>query len=253
NMVTFTGSTKGGREVAKLALDDVKRIALELGGKSPAIILKDADLKPAISKVLDKIYLNTGQTCSAYSRLLVPRDEKDKIEKLVVEMTKDYKFGNPEDPETIIGPLASQSQFDKVSYYIQKGIEEGAKLIIGKIPQESEGYYVGPTVFTDVNNDMEIARNEIFGPVLSIIPYDTVEEAIEVANDTEYGLSGAVFGPDDKEAYDVAKQIKTGTIVVNSGNQLHKAPFGGFKHSGIGREGGKYGLEEFLEIKAVFI
>src|SRR5690606_20011006 len=129
---------------------------------------------------------------------------------------------------------------------------EGAKLILGEVPKESKGYYIGPTVFTDVDNKMEIAQNEIFGPVLSIIPYDTVEEAIEIANDSVYGLSGGVFGP-EKDAFDVAKQIRTGTIVINNGAQLHKAPFGGFKHSGVGREGGKYGLEEFLEIKTMFI
>ena len=252
DMITFTGSTKGGREVSKIASDDVKRISLELGGKSASIILKGADHRLALGKTLDKMYLNTGQSCSAYSRLLVPRDEKEKIESLIIDMTKDYKFGDPADPETIIGPVASQQQFDKISYYIKKGLEEGAKLILGGIPKESKGYYIGPTVFTDVDNSMEIAQNEIFGPVLSIIPYDSVEEAIEIANDTVYGLSGGVFGPEE-EAFRVAKQIRTGTIVVNNGAQLHKAPFGGYKHSGFGREGGKYGLEEFLEIKTVFI
>lgn len=252
DMVTLTGSTKGGIEVAKLAADDVKRISLELGGKSASIILKGADYKLALSKTLDKMYFNTGQTCSAYSRLLVPRDEKQLIEELILEMTKNYKFGDPADPDTIIGPLASKQQFDKVSYYIKRGIEEGAKLILGEVPKESKGYYIGPTIFTDVNNSMEIAQNEIFGPVLSIIPYDTIDEAIEIANDSVYGLSGAVFGP-EREAFEVAKQIRTGTIIVNTGSSLHKAPFGGFKQSGIGREGGKYGLEEFLEIKTMFI
>ncbi|NLY46659.1 MAG: aldehyde dehydrogenase family protein [Tissierella sp.] len=252
DMITFTGSTKGGIEVSKIASDDVKRVSLELGGKSASIILKGADHKLALTKTLDKMYLNTGQSCSAYSRLLVPRDEKEQIENLIIEMTKDYKFGDPSDPDTIIGPVASKQQFDKVSYYINKGIEEGAKLILGEVPKESKGYYIGPTVFTDVDNKMEIAQNEIFGPVLSIIPYDTVEEAIEIANDSVYGLSGGVFGP-EKDAFDVAKQIRTGTIVINNGAQLHKAPFGGFKHSGVGREGGKYGLEEFLEIKTMFI
>ena len=252
DMITFTGSTKGGIEVYKIAAEDVKRVTLELGGKSAAIILKGADKRLALKKTLDKVYLNTGQSCSAYSRLLVPRDEKEEIEDLILEMTKEYKFGDPADPETIIGPVASKQQFDKVSYYIKKGIEEGAKLLLGEIPKESKGYFIGPTVFTDVDNSMEIAQNEIFGPVLSIIPYDRVEEAIEIANDTVYGLSGAVFGPEE-EALKVARKIRTGTLVVNHGIQLHKAPFGGFKHSGLGREGGKYGLEEFLEIKTVFI
>lgn len=252
NMITFTGSTKGGIEVSKLAADDVKRVSLELGGKSAAIILQGADYRLALMKTLDKVYLNTGQSCSAYSRLLVPREEKQTIEAMILEITKDYSFGDPKDPDTLIGPVSSKKQFDKVSYYIDKGIKEGAKLILGEIPKESEGYFIGPTVFTDVGNHMEIARNEIFGPVLCIIPYDTVEEAIEIANDSVYGLSGAVFGPED-EAINVARQIRTGQLVINAGMQLHKAPFGGFKHSGIGREGGKYGLEEFLEIKTIFM
>src|SRR5699024_4979931 len=252
NMITFTGSTKGGREVSKLAADDVKRITLELGGKSPAIILKGADYNLALNKTLDKIYLNTGQSCSAYSRLLVPRDEKENIEDMIIEKTKSYKFGDPKDPETVIGPVASKKQFDKISYYINKGIEEGDKLLLGEIPKESKGYYINPVVFTDVDNHMEIAREEIFGPVLSVIYYDTVEEAIHIANDTKYGLSGAVFGP-DKEAIEVAKQIRTGEVAINNGSSLHQAPFGGFKHSGLGREGGKYGIDEFVEIKAIFI
>ncbi|NLI65236.1 MAG: aldehyde dehydrogenase family protein [Tissierellia bacterium] len=252
DMITFTGSTKGGIEVYKIAAEDVKRVTLELGGKSASIILKGADHRLALSKTLDKMYFNTGQSCSAYSRLLVPREEKEEIEKLIIEMTKDYKFGDPRDPDTIIGPVASKQQFDKVSYYIRKGLEEGARLILGEVPKESKGYYIGPTVFTDVDNSMEIARNEIFGPVLCIIPYDRVEEAIEIANDSVYGLSGAIFGPEE-EALDVARRIRTGTIVINHGVQLHKGAFGGYKHSGLGREGGKYGLEEFIEIKTMFI
>lgn len=252
DMITFTGSTKGGIEVSKLAAEDVKRISLELGGKSAAIILKNADHRLALKKTLDKVYLNTGQSCSAYSRLLVPRDEKREIENLIIEMTKDYKFGDPADADRVIGPVASKKQFDKVSYYINQGIEEGARLLLGEVPKESKGYFIGPTVFTDVTNNMEIAQNEIFGPVLCVIPYDTVEEAIEIANDSIYGLSGGVFGPEEK-AFEVASKIRTGTIVINNGSQLHKAPFGGFKHSGIGREGGRHGLEEFLEIKTMFI
>lgn len=251
DMVTLTGSTSAGIEVGKLAMDDLKRLTLELGGKSPGIILKGADYDLALTKVLDKVFLNTGQTCSALSRLIIPREEKEIIEELIIEKSKKYKVGNPNEADTIVGPLASKKQFDKVSYYINKGIEEGASLLVGEVPKESEGYYVSPTVFVDVNNNMEIARNEIFGPVLSVICYDSVEEAISIANDTQFGLSGAVFGPNES-AKMVAKQIRTGNIVVNEGNFTHKAPFGGFKHSGIGREGGKYGIEEFLEIKATF-
>lgn len=252
NLITFTGSTKGGREIAKLAVDDIKRLSLELGGKSPAIILKGADYKLALKKTLDKVYLNTGQSCSAYSRLLVPESEKQEIEDMIVQMTKDYKFGDPRDPDVIVGPLANEDQFNKVKAYIQKGIDEGARLLLGQVPMESYGYYVNPVVFTDVDNSMEIAQNEIFGPVLCVISYKTLDQAIEIANETVYGLSGAVFGDFD-QAYQVAKKIRTGTLVINSGNQLHRAPFGGFKHSGFGREGGKFGLDEFVEVKAVFI
>lgn len=251
SLLTFTGSTKGGKEVSKIAMEDIKRVTLELGGKSPAVILKGADLKVALTKVLDKIYMNTGQSCSALSRLLVPSDEKENIELMIIDMTKEYKFGDPVKTETQVGPLSSKSQFDKVKSFIEKGIEEGARLVLGEVPMESEGYFVGPVVFSDVKNSMEIAREEIFGPVLCVISYDSVDEAIEIANDTDYGLSSAVFGPEDEVMY-VAKRIKAGNVIVNEGEPSFKAPFGGYKHSGVGREGGKYGLDEFLEIKAVF-
>lgn len=252
DMITFTGSTDGGIEVSKLALDGVKNITLELGGKSPSIILKGADYDLAVRRTLSSIYMNTGQSCSALSRLLVPRDQKEDIEDIIKERTRNYIFGNPEDEGTMIGPLSSEKQFDKVKYFINKGLEEGAELLIGEVPEKSKGYYVGPTVFTNVDNSMEIAQNEIFGPVLSIIAYDNVEEAIKIANDTKYGLSSAVFGP-EKQAFEVANQIRAGEVIVNKGSSTHQAPFGGYKYSGIGREGGKYGLDEFLEIKAVFI
>lgn len=252
-MISFTGSTQGGIEVAKIALDDVKKIALELGGKSPSIVLKGADLNLAVKKTLDKVYHNTGQVCSAYSRLLIPEEYKETIEKMVIEETKQYRFGNPRDPETIIGTLSSKKQFDKVTSYIQKGVQEGARLLMGDIPTDyTNGYYVGPTVFTDVDNNMTIARDEIFGPVLCIITYKDEEDAVKIANDTRYGLSGAVFGPEE-DARKIARRIKTGTIVINEGMQTHRAPFGGYKHSGIGREGGIYGIEEFLEIKSMYM
>ena len=252
NLITFTGSTDGGREVAKLAIDDVKRITLELGGKSPAVVLKDADLDLVVSKVLDDIYLNTGQSCSALSRLVIPAEDKEKIEKMIVEKTKDYKFGDPTEDGVDVGPLSSKKQFDKVKGFIEKGLEEGATMLLGEVPKESSGYYVNPVVFTDVNNKMEIAQEEIFGPVLCVITYDSLEEALEIANDTKYGLSSAVFGPEE-EAIKMARRIKAGEVVINDGSSSHDAPFGGFKHSGKGREGGKYGLEEFLEIKALFM
>lgn len=251
NLVTFTGSTKGGRQVGKLAIDHVKRITLELGGKSPALVLKGADLDLVVSKVLTSIYLNTGQSCSALSRLVVPAEEKENIEKLIVEKSKTFNFGDPEDPKTHVGPLSSKKQFDKVKGFLEKGLDEGAKMLVGQIPQESHGYFVGPVVFTSVKNSMEIAQEEIFGPVLCLITYNTLEEGIQIANDTKYGLAARVFGPED-QALDVAKKIKAGQVSINDFSSGKGAPFGGFKHSGIGREGGKYGLEEFLEIKTIF-
>lgn len=251
-MLSFTGSTDGGMEVGKLAMEDIKNVALELGGKSPSIILEGADLDVAVKATLDKIYNNTGQSCSAYSRLLVPTHMKDEVEKLIKEKTKEYKFGDPANSETIIGPLASKKQFEKVKGYIEKGLEEGAELLLGEVPQDDgKGYYVGPTVFTNVKNDMAIAQNEIFGPVLSIITYNSVDEAVAIGNDVVFGLAAAVFGP-EKEAKEVANRIKAGSIVINEGSQTHAAPFGGFKHSGIGREGGIYGIEEYLQEKAIF-
>ena len=251
NLITFTGSTSGGREVSGIAKDDIKRVVLELGGKSPAIVLKGADLELATSKVLDSIYRNTGQSCSALSRLIVPVEEKEKIEQMIIDKTKNFKFGDPEDPDSQVGPLSSNKQFEKVKGYIEKGLEEGAKMLLGEIPEESGGYFVNPVVFTDVSNDMTIARDEIFGPVLCIISYKTVEEAIEIGNDTDYGLSSAVFGPDE-EVMEVARKLKAGNVIINEGSSTHQAPFGGCKHSGVGREGGKFGIEEFLEIKAMF-
>lgn len=252
DMVSFTGSTAGGREVAGLAVEGIKKIVLELGGKSPAIILKGADYDFAVRSTLDTVYLNSGQTCNAYTRLLVPRDEKEKIEEIIKVQSKDYKVGDPSDKSVDIGPLSSKKQYDKVKNYIEVGLKEGAKRIVGDDPKEPErGYYINPTVFTDVNNDMIIAREEIFGPVLVVIPYDSEEEAIKIANDTEYGLAGAVFGP-EKKANDIARKIKTGSIYVNKGEWDMNAPFGGYKKSGIGREGGVEGFEEFLEIKSIY-
>lgn len=252
DLLTFTGSTATGKEVGKLASQDIKRVTLELGGKSPALVLKGADLEQAVSSVLGNIYRNTGQSCSALSRLIIPREEKETIEKMLIEKTKDFNFGDPEGKDIHVGPLSSKKQFDRVKSFIEKGKDEGAKMLVGEIPKETDGYFVNPVIFTDVRNDMEIARNEIFGPVLCVISYDTLEEAIEIANDTDYGLSSGVFGPEE-DVMDVARRIKAGEVIINNGSSVHEAPFGGFKHSGIGREGGKYGLDEFLEIKSLFI
>lgn len=251
-LLSFTGSTEGGVQVGKLAMEDVKSVTLELGGKSPSVVLKGADLELAVDTTLNRIYNNTGQSCSALSRLVIPTSLKDEVEELIKKKTPEFKFGDPADPDTIIGPLSSKKQFDKVKGYIEKGLAEGAKLLIGEVPEDdSKGYYVGPTVFTNVKNHMEIAQNEIFGPVLSIISYDNVEEAVEIANDVVFGLAAAVFGH-EREAREVANQIKAGSIIVNDGSSGLGAPFGGFKHSGIGREGGIYGIEEFLQEKALF-
>lgn len=256
NMISFTGSTAGGKEVAKLALDDIKKVALELGGKSPLVILEGADYELAVKAGLSSCYDNTGQTCAALTRMIVPRKALLEIETLIISNSKNYIVGDPMKKETQIGPLASLKQYLKVRAYIELGIDEGAKLIVGEIPKNLEelgtdGYYVKPTVFTNVNNQMRIAREEIFGPVICIIPYDSIDEAIKIANDTVYGLSGAVFGP-DQLANQVALEIRTGSIYVNDGKRDIDAPFGGYKQSGIGREGGVYGLEEFLEIKSVY-
>ncbi len=254
NMITFTGSTKSGREVAQKSMGTVKRITLELGGKSPAIILRGiSDIEKPLKRVLNSVYNNTGQTCSAYTRLIVHEDEKEMIEKAVVQMTKAYKFGDPKASPMNIGPLVSENQYKKVKAYIEKGLEEGARLIYGSLPEKkSLGFYIGPTVFTDVKNNMTIAREEIFGPVLSIISYRDAEEAVKIANDTIYGLAAAVFGPQE-EAIEIANRLKAGNVTVNAGRGSYDAPFGGYKQSGLGREGGVYGLEEFLEIKAVFV
>lgn len=252
SMISFTGSTSGGKEVSSMAMESVKKIALELGGKSANIILKGADYKQAVKTNLSSCYDNTGQTCAALTRMLVPREDLSEIEHLVIELTKSYTVGDPTLETTDIGPLASRKQFDKVKKYIELGLEEGARMIVGSVPDDCKsGYYVSPVVFSDVKNHMTIAQNEIFGPVICIIPYDSKEEAVKIANDSIYGLSGAVFGPDDV-AYEVALQIKTGTVYVNNGKRDIDAPFGGYKQSGIGREGGIHGIEEFLEIKSVF-
>lgn len=251
-MVSFTGSTTGGREVGKLAVAGIKKIALELGGKSANIVLKGADLELAVRVGLSSCFDNTGQTCAALTRMLVPKSDLKEIEALVIEGAKRFVVGDPEDEHTNVGPLASRKQFDKVKRYIEHGIEEGATLLLGEVPKDCEhGYYVNPCVFTNVSNTMTIAQEEIFGPVMCLIPYEDIEEAIAIANDSIYGLSGAVFGPDE-EAKKVARKIKTGSIYVNDALRDIHAPFGGYKQSGIGREGGPYGIEEFLETKAIF-
>lgn len=251
-VISFTGSTSGGIEVGKIAMETVKKSILELGGKSASILLEDADIDLALEVVLNTVYSNVGQTCSALTRMFAPRSLKEELERKLIEKTGEYKFGDPGDEENNVGVLTSQAQFDKVGSFIQKGIDAGANLLIGELPTDgSKGYYIDPVVFTEVENTMEIAQKEIFGPVLSVIYYEDVEEAIKMANENPYGLSGAVFGNEEKAQY-VARKMKTGMVIINDGTRTHAAPFGGYKHSGIGREGGRYGFEEYLEIKTIF-
>ncbi|HLJ07583.1 MAG TPA: aldehyde dehydrogenase family protein [Acidimicrobiia bacterium] len=255
DMVSFTGSTRAGKRVMELASQGVKRVALELGGKSANVLLDDADFQSAVPAGVAACYINSGQTCSALTRMLVPRSRLAEAEELAVKTAETYKPGDPYDAETRLGPLVSAVQRDRVRGYIQKGIDEGAKLLTGgaEPPEglEEKGYYVRPTVFSEVRPDMTIAQEEIFGPVLSIIPYDTEEEAIEIANGTTYGLAGGVWAGDKTRAEKVARRLRAGQVEVNGGGFNPLAPFGGYKQSGIGREGGKFGLEEFLEVKAL--
>jgi len=254
DMVSFTGSTRAGKRVMQLAADSVKRVALELGGKSANVILEDADLDAAIPAGVAGCFLNSGQTCSALTRMLVPRSRLAEVEDKVVEVAETYTPGDPFDAATRLGPLVSSVQLERVRGYIRKGVEEGAKLLTGG-PEAPEGldkgYFVRPTVFSEVRPDMTIAQEEIFGPVLSIIPYDTEEEAVEIANNTIYGLAGAVWAGDKGRAEQVARRLRTGQVDVNGGGFNPLAPFGGYKQSGIGREAGNFGLEEFLEVKSI--
>ncbi|MDU7216273.1 MAG: aldehyde dehydrogenase family protein [Dialister sp.] len=252
NMISFTGSTSGGINVGKNALTGLKHISLELGGKSPYIILKGSNHEEAIRLCFNSIFLNSGQTCTAFSRLLIPKSEQSVIEKKLIEIAKEYTTGNPEDSSTKLGPLASLRQYEKVKSYIESGIQEGARLLYGTIPENSNnGYYISPTIFTCVTSEMSIVRDEIFGPVLCVFPYKTEEEAIRIANDTRYGLNAGVYGEKEK-AITVAKKIEAGNIYINASPRDTSAPFGGYKQSGLGREGGIYGMIEFTQQKALF-
>ena len=252
NMISFTGSTSGGINVGKNALTGLKHISLELGGKSPYIILKGNNHEEAIRLCFNSIFLNSGQTCTAFSRLLIPKSEQSVIEKKLIEIAKEYTTGNPEDPSTTLGPLASLRQYEKVKSYIESGIQEGARLLCGTVPENSNnGYYISPTIFTCVTSEMSIAKDEIFGPVLCVFPYETEEEAIRIANDTRYGLNAGVYGEKEK-AIAVAKKIEAGNIYINASPRDTSAPFGGYKQSGLGREGGIYGMIEFTQQKALF-
>ncbi len=254
-MVSFTGSTRAGVAVAQNAAPSVKRVAQELGGKSANIILDDADLQKSVSKGAANCFENTGQSCNAPTRMLVPRDKIDEAAEVAKARAESTVVGDPRADGTQVGPLVSKQQWDKVQALIQAGLDEGATLVAGGTGRPeglSKGYYVKPTVFSDVNNDMTIAREEIFGPVLSIIPYDDDDDAIRIANATPYGLSGYVSSSDIERARRVARRLRTGMVHINDAPLDSMAPFGGFKQSGNGREWGPHGIDEYLEVKSVY-
>ena len=254
DMMSFTGSTRAGVAVAKGSADTVKRVHQELGGKSANIILDDADFSKAVSKGTAHMFNNTGQSCNAPSRMLVPAARQDEAKEAAKAVAEGIVIGDPSDESTNMGPVVSDVQFNKIQGLIEKGIEEGAEVVVGgpgKPEGLNQGYFVKPTVFANVSNDMTIAREEIFGPVLCIIPYQDEDDAIKIANDTPYGLSGYVSSEDPERALNVARKIRRGNVHINNKPTGIDAPFGGFKQSGNGREWGEFGFEEFLEIKAV--
>ncbi|MET0512768.1 MAG: aldehyde dehydrogenase family protein [Thermoleophilaceae bacterium] len=254
DMISFTGSTRAGRRVAELAAAGVKPVALELGGKSPLVILDDADLEQAVTDGVAKCFLNSGQTCSALTRMLVPRDQLEAAERIAAVVAEAFAAGDPFADGSAMGPLVSKAQRGRVRAYIEKGTEEGAKLVTGGAePPEGldTGWFVQPTVFSRVSSDMTIAQEEIFGPVLSIMPYEDEEDAVRIANDTIYGLAGGVWSADEERAKKVAARMRTGQVEINGGAFNPLAPFGGYKQSGHGRELGRYGLEEFLVAKSL--
>jgi acyl-CoA reductase-like NAD-dependent aldehyde dehydrogenase len=253
-MISLTGSTSAGAQVARIAATTIKRVSLELGGKSANIILPDAPLPQAVSHGVQRMMRNSGQSCNAPSRMLVPRERVRDVEQLAIRACRELVTGDPHDPAVHIGPLANNRQYRKVNEMIAVGIKEGAKLLTGgpgRPPEFKCGYFVAPTVFTGVTNDMTIAREEIFGPVLAIMGYESEEEAIVMANDSIYGLSGYVYGSNVERARDVARRLRTGMVHLNGASTDIAAPFGGCKQSGNGREGGSFGLDEFSELKAM--
>ena len=254
DMISFTGSTRAGKRISEVAAQGVKRVALELGGKSPSVVLDDADLAVAVKSTVNGCYLNSGQTCTALTRMLVPESRYEEAKKIAAEVANGFTLGDPLAETTKLGPLASAAQLERVRAYIRKGVEEGAELLAGGADTPDgvpAGYFVKPTVFGKVKPGSTIEQEEIFGPVLSIITYKDEDEAIRIANDTPYGLAGAVWGKDEARAQKVARRIRAGQVDVNGGAFNMNSPFGGFKQSGHGREAGTYGLEEFLEYKSL--
>jgi len=254
DMVSFTGSTRAGTEVAKAAAASVKRVHQELGGKSPNVLLDDADFEKAVKQSVLHVFQNSGQSCNAPTRMLVPAAKLAEVEAIAKRVAEGVVVGDPKSEKTNVGPLVSKLQFDRVEGYIQKGIAEGARVIAGGSGRPEglpTGYFVKPTIFSNVNNQMTIAREEIFGPVLCILPYQTEEQAIEIANDTPYGLAAYVWSKDNVRARRVGGRIRAGQVALNGAYGDMRTPFGGFKMSGNGREYGEHGLRDFLEVKAV--
>jgi aldehyde dehydrogenase (NAD+) len=252
--ISFTGSVAVGEAIMRDGAATMKRVTLELGGKSPTIVLDDAALDKAVPAALTLAFMNSGQACAAGTRLLVPRSRLDEVKRAIRDGMRTFTIGDPADPNIMVGPMVSQKQFERVESYIRKGIEEGAEVLVGGEgrPKGLEsGYFVKPTVFVNVKNDMAIAQEEIFGPVLSVIAYDSEDDAIRIANDSKYGLHSAVMGTDLDRARRVASQLRAGRVVINNMTDDPQAPWGGFKYSGVGREYGKYGIEAFLEPKAI--
>ena len=253
NMISFTGSTRAGALISQNAAKDFKRVSLELGGKGANIIFKDADPE-AIERGALRCFRNSGQSCNAPTRMLVEKSMYNEAVERLKKYTEKFEVGDPKKEGEHIGPVISETQYNKIQTLIKKGIDEGAKLVAGgpgKPEGLQKGYFVKPTVFADVNNNMEIARTEIFGPVLSVMPFENEEEAIQIANDTPYGLTNYIQTQDKEKVKRVARKLRSGMVDVNGAGIAVDAPFGGFKHSGIGREAGEHGLEEFLEVKAV--
>jgi aldehyde dehydrogenase (NAD+) len=254
DMVSFTGSTRAGSEVARNAAASVKRVHQELGGKSPNVLLDDADFERAVTKSVLHVFQNSGQSCNAPTRMLVPAAKLAEVEAIAKRVAESVVTGDPTSEKTNLGPLVSKLQFERVEGYIAKGIAEGAKVVIGGSGRPdglSKGYFVKPTIFSNVRNDMTIAREEIFGPVLCILPYDNEEQAVQIANDTPYGLAAYVWSKDNLRARRIGGRIRAGQVTLNGASGSMNTPFGGFKMSGNGREWGEFGLRDFLEVKAV--
>jgi acyl-CoA reductase-like NAD-dependent aldehyde dehydrogenase len=251
DMVSFTGSTRAGQRIAAVAGQDIKRLALELGGKSPAVVLPGADLATAVKATLGGCFLNSGQTCSATTRLLVPRDQAPQAAHLAAELAQSWRMGDPADPATRLGPLVSQAQREKVRGMVHAAIVEGAQLVTRDSALPSHGFFFPPTVLDQVTPQMAIAREEVFGPVLALIAYDSVDEAVAIANGTDYGLAATVWAATPAAALPVAKRLRAGQVDINGAPFNPQAPFGGFKRSGVGRENGRFGIEEFLEPRSL--